>query len=98
MSVGSKNFPDRLVTGGQVSRVHPGSAGLNPVWRKSLAYTILATGWRDGADSTEIAAAREILVHDMKIVEGLAPESGAYLNEVNVPHAALHYCRSNFFF
>jgi hypothetical protein len=67
--------------------VDPESTGLNPVWRKSLAYTILLTGWADGANSTEIAAARSLLVHDMKILESIAPESGAYLNEVKVsPH------------
>ena len=57
--------------------------GLNPVWRKSLAYTVLSTEWRDGANSTEIAAARQLLIRDMKILEAIAPESGAYLNEVN---------------
>ena len=71
-----------LVTGGQVSRVAPESTGLNPAWRKSLVYTTLGTSWQDGANSTEIAAARQLLVQDMKILEGIAPESGAYLNEV----------------
>ena len=33
---------------------------------------------------TEIEAARQLLVRDMKILEGIAPESGAYLNEVRV--------------
>jgi len=36
----------------------------------------------DGANLTEIAAARQLLVRDMKILESIAPESGAYLNEV----------------
>jgi hypothetical protein len=31
---------------------------------------------------TEIDAARQVLIQDMKILEGLAPNSGAYLNEV----------------
>ena len=61
---------------------------MNPAWRKSLVYTTIGTGWQDGANSTEIAAARQLLVQDMKILESIAPESGAYLNEVNeyVPH------------
>ena len=57
---------------------------MNPAWRKSLVYTTLGTGWQDGANSTEIAAARQLLVQDMKILESIAPESGAYLNEVNI--------------
>ena len=84
-----ENFPISLVTGGQVSRVNPESTGLNPVWRKSLAYTVLSASWQDGANSTEIAAARELLVRDMKLLEAIAPESGAYLNEVK--GSTLHY-------
>ncbi len=79
-------FLNSLVTGGQVSRVNPESTGLNPAWRKSLAYTVLTATWRDGADLTEIAAAREPLIHDMKILEDIAPESGSYLNEVKKWH------------
>ena len=75
-------LPHSLVTGGEVARVDPDSTGLNPAWRKSLVYTTLGTGWEDGADSTQIDAARQLLIQDMKILEGIAPESGAYLNEV----------------
>ena len=60
----------------------PDSTGLNPAWRDSLALTALFTTWQDGADLTEIEAARQLLIQDMKIHEGIAPESGAYLNEV----------------
>ena len=62
----------------------PESTGLNPAWRKSLIYTTLGTSWDDGANLTEIEAARQLLIQDMKILEGIAPESGAYLNEVRV--------------
>ena len=41
-------------------------------------------GWKDGATITEIDAARQVLIQDMKILEGIAPDSGAYLNEVRV--------------
>ena len=71
-----------LVTGGQVSRADPESTGLNPAWRDSLVYATLGTGWEDGATETEIQAARQLLIQDMRILEGLAPDSGAYLNEV----------------
>ena len=75
-------FLDSLVTGGQVSRVDPDAMGLNPAWRNSLAYTSFGTGWEDGANLTEIDAARQLLIQNMKIIEAIAPESGAYLNEV----------------
>ena len=60
--------------------------GLNPVWRNSLAFVAIGRSWREGADLTEIEATRQLLVEDMRILEGIAPESGAYLNEVRVPH------------
>jgi len=82
-----ENFPHSLVTGGQVSRVDPESTGLNPAWRKSLVYMIIFTGWQDGATLTEIQAARQLFTQEMKILEGIAPESGAYLNEVRELHA-----------
>jgi hypothetical protein len=65
--------------------VDPDSTGLNPAWRKSLVLVILSATWRDGANLTEIGAARQLLIQDMKILEGIAPESGAYFNEVSDP-------------
>ena len=58
--------------------------GLNPAWRDSLVYTTVGATWQEGANLTEIEAARQVLVQDMKILEGIAPESGAYFNEVRV--------------
>jgi len=92
--IGILNFANSIVSGGQVSRVNPESTGLNPAWRKSLAYMLFATSWRDGANLTEIAAARQLLVQDMKLLEGIAPESGAYFNEVKKSHAP-NLCKSD---
>ena len=47
-----------------------------------MVYTIVGGGWQEGADLTEINAVRQLIMQDMKIIEALAPESGAYLNEV----------------
>ena len=58
--------------------------GLNPAWRNSLAYSTVGTTWQDGANLTVIEADRQLLIQNMKILEGIAPESGAYLNEVRV--------------
>ena len=79
----TENLLYSLVTGGQVSRVDPDCTGLNPAWRSSLAYIGIGTSWQDGANEIEINAARQALIQDMKVVEGIAPDSGAYLNEVN---------------
>ena len=82
-----ENFAHSLVTGGQVSRVDPESTGLNPAWRKSLVLAEVGTAWQDGADLAEIQAARQLVIQNMKILEGIAPESGAYLNEVRESNA-----------
>jgi len=50
-----------------------------------LVLTAIGTTWRDGANLTEIEAARQLFIQDMKILEGIAPESGAYFNEVRIP-------------
>jgi len=94
-----ENFPHSLVTGGQVSRVDPESTGLNPAWRNSLVYMIIYTGWQDGATLTEIQAARQLFIREMKVLEGIAPESGAYLNEVRELHAPTpaYFNRASFF-
>jgi hypothetical protein len=75
--------------------VDPESTGLNPAWRKSLVYTTLGTFWKDGANVAEIDAARQLLIQDMKILEGIAPDSGAYLNEVRVPNLFFFLSNSN---
>jgi len=68
--------------------VDPDATGLNPAWRNSMVYTTIGTSWQDGATLAEIDAARQLLIQDMKILEGIAPESGAYFNEVRFtpPH------------
>ena len=71
--------------------------GLNPAWRNSLAYVTLGTTWQDGDNLTEIEAARQLLVQNMKILEGIAPESGAYLNEVRVSRLSTIPRLSSFF-
>ena len=78
-------FPRSLVTGGQVARVDPDATGLNPAWRNSMVYVGIGTSWDDGATLAEIDAARQLLIQDMKTLEGIAPESGAYFNEVRLP-------------
>ena len=85
MNLDSEFYPCSLVAGGQVSRVDPDSTGLNPAWRNSLALVFLSRTWREGANLTEIEAARQLFIEDMKVLEGMAPESGAYFNEVRVP-------------
>ena len=75
-------FPYSLVAGGAVTRVDPDSTGLNPAWRKALVHTVAAITWTDGTSSSEIAALRANFRRAMVKYESIAPDSGAYLNEV----------------
>ena len=97
MNLDSEFYPCSLVAGGHVSRADPDSMGLNPAWRNSLALAFIGTSWRDGADLTEIKAARQLFIEDMKILEGIAPESGAYFNEVRIPRPFMVLRLSYFF-
>ena len=47
-----------------------------------MVLTILLKTWEEDANSTEIEAIRQVMIQDMKILEDIAPESGAYFNEV----------------
>jgi hypothetical protein len=71
-----------LEAGGAVNNVDPDAMGVLPAWRNSLAYTVIMMGWADGLSSSGIEALRTSFKVNMKKLEDLAPESGAYLNEV----------------
>ena len=53
--------------------------------------------WQEGSNLTEIEAARQLFIQDMKILEGIAPESGAYSNEVRFTHIFTVLRLSSFF-
>ncbi len=72
-----------LVCGGAASNVSADAAGINPAWRKAVVHVVGATTWSDGATLEEINAAREVLKSDTAKMRALAPESGAYYNEVS---------------
>jgi hypothetical protein len=66
-----------------VSHVDPNAMGINPAWRKSSGYTPSGVGWSEGATTAEINALRAGFKEQMKIIQSIAPDSGAYLNEVS---------------
>ena len=51
----------------------PESTGPNPAWRGGLISTILVTTWPEGANETQINAARQCLIQEKKILEDIAP-------------------------
>ena len=78
-----------MVAGGAVSNVSEDAAGINPAWRKAAAHTPFGVGWPEGATSEEIEALRDSLKSTLATLRALAPESGAYLNEVSIQRLIL---------
>ena len=66
-----------------MSRVAPNAMGLNPAWRRALVHTIFSTGWVEGTPVDVIDEIIDEVKANMTVLRALAPESGAYFNEVS---------------
>lgn len=56
---------------------------LNPAWRDAAVHTIIANGFQDTATPQEIQAVYDEMTHELTPqLKSLAPDSGAYFNEV----------------
>ncbi|KAJ6781827.1 hypothetical protein PWT90_08773 [Aphanocladium album] len=57
--------------------------GLNPAWRKAVVHFLMVGGWEDGASEAVAEAVREdVTFRKTYAMRKLAPDSGAYFNEV----------------
>ena len=65
-----------------MSRVPPDAVGLNPAWRAALVHTIFSTGWAEGTPVDVIDGLVGQVRQNMTTLRALAPDSGAYFNEV----------------
>lgn len=72
-----------------VSEVDPDAAGINPAWRKANVHVLTGALWDEGATSEFIDAQRQDLARRTANMRALAPESGAYFNEVRFPRASM---------
>ena len=73
-----------MVAGGAVSNVSEDATGINPAWREAAAHAPFGVAWPEGTTSEEIEAIRDSLKSTLATLRALAPESGAYLNEVSM--------------
>ncbi|KAL8898018.1 MAG: hypothetical protein Q9207_006911 [Kuettlingeria erythrocarpa] len=83
-----------LVGGGQVARdgADPYS-GVNPAWRTAYLHNIVARGWPPGADAaTRNAVYSDITNVKVQAMKDLAPDTGAYMNEVSLLKITSHLC------
>ncbi|KAI4254910.1 MAG: hypothetical protein LQ352_002838 [Teloschistes flavicans] len=74
-----------FVGGGQVARDGDDRhSGVNPAWRTSYVHNIVARGWAPGADeATKSAVYSDITNVKARAMKDLAPDTGAYMNEVS---------------
>ena len=73
-----------LVGGGQTAKdgSDPNS-GINPAWRQTYVHNIVARGWAPGSNESVIAATYDDITNvKVKAMKDLAPNTGAYMNEV----------------
>lgn len=82
-----------FVGGGQVFKdVRDPYSGVNPAWRKTYVHNIVARGWAPGSDAATIAAVhKDITYTKVQAMKTLAPDTGAYMNEVKPPNPSLFF-------
>lgn len=72
-------------SGGQVARdaADPYS-GLNPAWRTAYVHNVVARGWAPNSDkATKDSVHSDITYNKARALKQLAPNTGAYMNEVS---------------
>ena len=58
--------------------------GMNPAWRDTVTHFVAGQGWPDGTPAEEVEAIRAHVTHNVTgALRKLAPDSGAYFNEVS---------------
>jgi hypothetical protein len=75
-----------FTTGGQIFRdANDPHSGLNPAWRRAYVHNIVARGWAPGtSDAIQDAIRSDVTFTKVKAMKDLAPDTGAYMNEVTV--------------
>ncbi|EIW73963.1 hypothetical protein CONPUDRAFT_170409 [Coniophora puteana RWD-64-598 SS2] len=72
-----------FVAGGQVSKVDPDSAGINPAWRDAVVHITWGASWDDGATADDIGKLAAGLKEQEARIRALTPTSGCYFNEAS---------------
>ena len=75
-----------MTAGGKVTQIDPESAGINPAWRNAVVGAGCVVSWQEGASSQEIEDEISQLKTWMNALYAVAPNDGAYFNEVRTRH------------
>lgn len=73
-----------FTTGGQVFQdAKDPYSGVNPAWRQAYVHNIVGRGWAPGTnESVQDAIRDDVTFTKVKAMKDLAPDTGAYMNEV----------------
>lgn len=85
-----------MIAGGKVSQVDEDSAGLNPAWRNAVVEVICVVGWQEGDSAEEIQVQVDQLKSWIQVMHDLAPDDGAYFNEVCSIYLKIHSVDAHF--
>lgn len=80
-----------FTTGGQVFRdAEDPYSGVNPAWRRAYVHNTVGRGWGPGASRAAQEAVRDdVTFTKVKALKDLAPDTGAYMNEVMATSSSL---------
>ena len=76
-----------MVAGGKVNQIPADSAGINPAWRDAIVLYYCIIFWEDGTSSSDIQGLISQLEGWIKAFYDVAPNDGAYFNEVRLTHS-----------
>ena len=73
-----------FTTGGQIFRdARDPYSGVNPAWRRAYVHNIVVRGWAPGTnESVQDAIRDDVTFTKVAAMKQLAPDTGAYMNEV----------------
>ena len=75
-----------MVAGGKVNQIAADSAGVNPAWRDAVVLNYCGVTWEDGTPSSDVQGLISQLKGWIKALHDVAPNDGAYFNEVRLAH------------
>ncbi|KAJ4163185.1 hypothetical protein LMH87_004929 [Akanthomyces muscarius] len=86
-SDGTTSIPVAVIIGHVIANSNNAGleTGLNSAWRKAVVHFLIVGGWEDGAPDSVATAVRDDVTNSKTYaMRKLAPDSGAYFNEMDI--------------
>lgn len=95
LTTGKTSIPVAVIIGHVIANSNNAGleTGLNSAWRKAVVHFLIVGGWEDGAPDSVATAVRDDVTNSKTYaMRKLAPDSGAYFNEVRILWASFPFC------